>query len=115
MRWVGIHGSLLRQHSQCRDQRHLALLTWKVLDPLGLAALAGARREVASRAGYHHTVESLQRCGRLRRGVRQIDRLLFVVAIAVLLGSLQGDAISLDGLRSQVDFHPTEEPRALCS
>jgi hypothetical protein len=38
---------LLRQHSQCRDQRHPLLLVWMVLNPLGAAALAEARPEVA--------------------------------------------------------------------
>ena len=35
----------------------------------------------------------------------RIDRLLLVVAIAVLAGSLQGYALSLAGLRRQVDPH----------
>ena len=35
----------------------------------------------------------------------RIDRLLLVVAIAVLVGSLQGFAVSLSGLRRQVDPH----------
>ena len=35
----------------------------------------------------------------------RIDRLLLVVAIAVLVSSLQGYAVSLDGLRHQVDPH----------
>jgi len=35
----------------------------------------------------------------------QIDRLLLVVAIAVLASSLQGYALSLAGLRRQVDPH----------
>ena len=35
----------------------------------------------------------------------RIDRLLLVVAIAVLLGSLQGFAVSISGLRRQVDPH----------
>ncbi|CAK6694700.1 hypothetical protein BBFGKLBO_01696 [Synechococcus sp. CBW1107] len=36
---------------------------------------------------------------------KRIDRLLLVVAIAVLVSSLQGYAVSLDGLRHQVDPH----------
>lgn len=39
------------------------------------------------------------------RNVERIDRLLLVVAIAVLVASLQGCAISLGGLRRQVDPH----------
>jgi hypothetical protein len=39
------------------------------------------------------------------RHAERIDRLLLVVAIAVLLSSLQGFAISLSGLRRQVDPH----------
>lgn len=39
------------------------------------------------------------------RDPERIDRLLLVVAIAVLVSSLQGDAVSLDGLRHQVDPH----------
>jgi hypothetical protein len=39
------------------------------------------------------------------RDPRRIDRLLLVVAIAVLAGSLQGYALSLAGLRRQVDPH----------
>jgi hypothetical protein len=39
------------------------------------------------------------------RDPERIDRLLLVVAIAVLVGSLQGYAISLGGLRRQVDPH----------
>jgi hypothetical protein len=44
----------------------------------------------------------------VRSGLRdpeRIDRLLLVVAIAVLAGSLQGYALSLAGLRRQVDPH----------
>ena len=36
---------------------------------------------------------------------KRIDRLLLVVAIAVLVSSLQGYAVRLDGLRHQVDPH----------
>lgn len=39
------------------------------------------------------------------RDPARIDRLLLIVAIAVLVGSLQGYAISLAGLRRQVDPH----------
>jgi hypothetical protein len=39
------------------------------------------------------------------RDPQRIDRLLLVVAIAVLAGSLQGYALSLTGLRRQVDPH----------
>lgn len=39
------------------------------------------------------------------RDPERIDRLLLVVAIAVLASSLQGYAVSLDGLRRQVDPH----------
>jgi len=39
------------------------------------------------------------------REPHRIDRLLLVVAIAVLAGSLQGYALSLAGLRRQVDPH----------
>jgi hypothetical protein len=39
------------------------------------------------------------------REPERIDRLLLVVAIAVLAGSLQGYALSLSGLRRQVDPH----------
>ena len=39
------------------------------------------------------------------REPQRIDRLLLVVAIAVLAGSLQGYALSLAGLRRQVDPH----------
>ena len=39
------------------------------------------------------------------RKPERIDRLLLVVAIAVLAGSLQGYALSLAGLRRQVDPH----------
>jgi hypothetical protein len=39
------------------------------------------------------------------RDPKRIDRLLLVVAIAVLAGSLQGYALSLAGLRRQVDPH----------
>ena len=39
------------------------------------------------------------------RDAERIDRLLLVVAIAVLVGSLQGYALSLAGLRRQVDPH----------
>ena len=39
------------------------------------------------------------------RDPQRIDRLLLVVAIAVLAGSLQGYALSLAGLRRQVDPH----------
>jgi hypothetical protein len=39
------------------------------------------------------------------REAERIDRLLLVVAIAVLAGSLQGYALSLAGLRRQVDPH----------
>ena len=39
------------------------------------------------------------------RDPARIDRLLLVVAIAVLAGSLQGYALSLAGLRRQVDPH----------
>jgi hypothetical protein len=39
------------------------------------------------------------------RDPQRIDRLLLVVAIAVLVGSLQGYALSLAGLRRQVDPH----------
>jgi hypothetical protein len=39
------------------------------------------------------------------REPERIDRLLLVVAIAVLVGSLQGYALSLAGLRRQVDPH----------
>ena len=39
------------------------------------------------------------------RDPRRFDRLLLVVAIAVLAGSLQGYALSLAGLRRQVDPH----------
>ena len=39
------------------------------------------------------------------REPERIDRLLLIVAIAVLVGSLQGYAISLAGLRRQVDPH----------
>ena len=39
------------------------------------------------------------------RDAERIDRLLLVVAIAVLAGSLQGYALSLAGLRRQVDPH----------
>ncbi len=39
------------------------------------------------------------------RAPERIDRLLLVVAIAVLAGSLQGYALSLAGLRRQVDPH----------
>jgi hypothetical protein len=39
------------------------------------------------------------------RDPQRIDRLLVVVAIAVLVGSLQGYAVSLAGLRRQVDPH----------
>jgi hypothetical protein len=39
------------------------------------------------------------------RDPERIDRLLLVVAIAVLAGSLQGYALSLAGLRRQVDPH----------
>ena len=39
------------------------------------------------------------------RHPERIDRLLLVVAIAVLVSSLQGYAISVDGLRRQVDPH----------
>jgi hypothetical protein len=39
------------------------------------------------------------------RDPERIDRLLLVVAIAVLVGSLQGYAISFSGLRRQVDPH----------
>ena len=39
------------------------------------------------------------------REPERIDRLLLVVAIAVLAGSLQGYALSLAGLRRQVDPH----------
>lgn len=39
------------------------------------------------------------------REPERIDRLLLVVAIAVLVGSLQGYAVSLAGLRRQVDPH----------
>ena len=39
------------------------------------------------------------------RDLRRLDRLLLVVAIAVLAGSLQGYALSLAGLRRQVDSH----------
>jgi hypothetical protein len=39
------------------------------------------------------------------RDPQRIDRLLLVIAIAVLAGSLQGYALSLAGLRRQVDPH----------
>jgi hypothetical protein len=39
------------------------------------------------------------------RDPQRLDRLLLVVAIAVLAGSLQGYAVSLAGLRRQVDPH----------
>ena len=39
------------------------------------------------------------------RNSQRIDRLLLVVAIAVLAGSLQGYALSLAGLRRQIDPH----------
>jgi hypothetical protein len=39
------------------------------------------------------------------RDPQRIDRLLLVIAIAVLAGSLQGFALSLAGLRRQVDPH----------
>ena len=39
------------------------------------------------------------------REPQRIDRLLLVVAIALLAGSLQGYALSLAGLRRQVDPH----------
>jgi hypothetical protein len=39
------------------------------------------------------------------RDAERLDRLLLVVAIAVLVGSLQGYALSLAGLRRQVDPH----------
>jgi hypothetical protein len=39
------------------------------------------------------------------RDSERIDRLLLVIAIAVLVGSLQGYALSLNGLRRQVDPH----------
>ncbi len=39
------------------------------------------------------------------RAAARIDRLLFVVAIAVLAGSLQGYAVSLNGQRRLVDAH----------
>jgi hypothetical protein len=39
------------------------------------------------------------------RDPQRIDRLLLVVAIAVLVSSLQGFALSLSGLRRQVDPH----------
>jgi hypothetical protein len=39
------------------------------------------------------------------RDPQRIDRLLLVVAIAVLVGSLQGYTLSLAGLRRQVDPH----------
>jgi hypothetical protein len=39
------------------------------------------------------------------RDPARIDRLLLVVAIAVLVSSLQGYAVSIDGLRHQVDPH----------
>lgn len=39
------------------------------------------------------------------RDQERIDRLLLVVAIAVLVGSLQGYAVSQEGLRHQVDPH----------
>jgi hypothetical protein len=39
------------------------------------------------------------------REPERIDRLLLVVAIAVLVGSLQGYALSLAGMRRQVDPH----------
>jgi hypothetical protein len=45
----------------------------------------------------------LASCG--LREAERIDRLLLVVAIAVLAGSLQGYALSLAGLRRQVDPH----------
>jgi hypothetical protein len=44
----------------------------------------------------------------------RIDRLLLVVAIAVLVSSLQGYAVSLDGLRHQVDPHWQRGMGALC-
>jgi hypothetical protein len=42
MGWVGSHGSLLHQHSRCRDQRHLVLLAWMVLGLLLRGKLAAA-------------------------------------------------------------------------
>ncbi len=39
------------------------------------------------------------------RNPERIDRLLLVVAIAVLVGILQGYAVSQEGLRHQVDLH----------
>jgi hypothetical protein len=39
------------------------------------------------------------------RQAERIDRLLLVIAIAVLVASLQGCAISLGGLRRQIDPH----------
>ena len=39
------------------------------------------------------------------RQAERIDRMLLVVAIGVLVASLQGSAISLSGLRRQVDTH----------
>ena len=39
------------------------------------------------------------------REPERIDRLLLVIAISVLAGSLQGYALSLEGLRRQVDPH----------
>ena len=39
------------------------------------------------------------------RELERIDRLLLIVAIAVLAGSLQGYALSLAGLRRQMDPH----------
>ncbi|MCX5969863.1 MAG: hypothetical protein NTV57_19970, partial [Cyanobacteria bacterium] len=49
------------------------------------------------------------------REPERIDRLLLIVAIAVLVGSLQGYAISPAGLRRQVDAHPPAGSGALHS
>jgi len=49
------------------------------------------------------SVFQLEDCG--LRDPERIDRLLLVIAIAVLICSLQGYAVSLAGLRRQVDSH----------
>lgn len=46
-----------------------------------------------------------QLVGRGLREPERIDGLLLLVAIALLAGHLQGDALSLEGLRRQVDPH----------
>ena len=85
-----------------------------VEEPWYLISNAGSSLDLVWTYGQRFCCEQLFRDQKSRifqlassglRDPERIDRLLLVVAIAVLAGSLQGYALSLAGLRRQVDPH----------